>query len=107
MLNNWNMCRLSPPPRLAESSLQQLVPQLTTAQEGAAALLIQVKADTQQDLQDIIKRAQEVLSSSGTKFGGQTNQPLGVESYPFSTDPQVGPCTWHWMQQHIIQRSCL
>jgi len=82
---------LGTPTRLAESSLQQLVPQLTTAQEGAAALLIEVKADTQQGLQDVIKRAQGVLSSSGTKFGGQANQPLGVESYAFSTDPQVGP----------------
>jgi hypothetical protein len=76
-------------PRLAESSLQQLVPQLTTAHEGAAALLIQVKADSSQGLADSIKKAQSVLSQSGAKFGGQPEKPLGVESYPFSTDPRV------------------
>lgn len=75
--------------RLAESPLQQLVPQLTTAQEGAAALLIQVKGDTAQHVADTISRAQGVLSSSGVKFGGQADKPLGVESYPFSTDPKV------------------
>lgn len=77
--------------RLAESPLQQLVPQLTTAQEGAAALLIQVKADSQEGLQETIKKAQGVLSGSGASFGGQADKPLGVESYPFSTDPRVRP----------------
>jgi hypothetical protein len=78
-----------PSARLAESSLQQLVPQLTTAHEGAAALLIQVKADSAQGLADAVKKAQSVLSQSGAKFGGQPEKPLGVESYPFSTDPRV------------------
>lgn len=53
------------------------MPQLTTAQEGAAALLVQVKADTQQGLSDVIAKAQQVLSSSGAKFGGQPDKPLG------------------------------
>jgi hypothetical protein len=74
---------------LAEPPLQQLVPQLTTAEAGAAALLIQVKGNTQQELADTIRKAQEVLSGSGAKFGGQPDKPLGVESYPFSTDPRV------------------
>lgn len=65
------------------------MPQLTTAQEGAAALLIQVKADSQEGLQETIKKAQGVLS--GASFGGQADKPLGVESYPFSTDPRVRP----------------
>jgi hypothetical protein len=65
------------------------VPQLTTAQEGAAALLIQVKADSQEGLHKTIKKAQGVLSGSGASFGGQADKPLGVESYPFSTDPRV------------------
>jgi hypothetical protein len=75
--------------RLAEPPLQQLVPQLTTAEAGAAALLIQVKGNTKQELADTIRKAQEVLSGSGAKFGGQPDKPLGVESYPFSTDPRV------------------
>jgi hypothetical protein len=84
----------APPPhthacRLAEPPLQQLVPQLTTAQEGAAALLIQVKADTQQGLSEAISRAQDVLRGSGAVFGGQPDKPLEVESYPFSNDKRV------------------
>lgn len=75
--------------RLAELPLQNLVPQLTTAQEGAAALLIQVKGESAQDLADTIKKAQAALNGSGAKFGGQPEKPFGVESYPFSTDPRV------------------
>lgn len=67
-----------------------LVAELAQAQEGAAGLLIEVKGETKEQLQEHIKTAQKALESAGVPFGGQRRVPLGLESYPFRFNPQVG-----------------
>lgn len=81
----WPACRLAQP------DFVSLVAELGQAQEGAAGLLIEVKGESQQQLQERIGTAQKALQESGVTFGGQRANPLRVESYPFRLDPKVRP----------------
>ena len=76
-------------PRLAQQEFVSLVAELGQAQEGAAGLLIEVKGETQQQLQQRIEAAQAALQASGVRFGGNAGAPLGLESYPFRVNPAV------------------
>jgi hypothetical protein len=75
--------------RLAQQEFVSLVAELGQAQEGAAGLLIEVKGESQQQLQQRIEAAQQALRGSGVRFGGQPGAPLGLESYPFRINPAV------------------
>jgi hypothetical protein len=65
------------------------VAELGQAQEGAAGLLIEVKGESEQQLQQVVEAAQQALRASGVRFGGQAGAPLGLESYPFRVNPAV------------------
>jgi hypothetical protein len=82
-------CTLSYCPWLAQQEFVSLVAELGQAQEGAAGLLIEVKGETQQQLQQNIEAAQQALRASGVRFGGNAGAPLGLESYPFRVNPAV------------------
>ena len=74
---------------MAQSPFVALVAELAQAQEGAAGLLIEVKGETREQLQERIETAQKALTSAGVQFGGQKKVPLGIESYPFRFSPEV------------------
>ncbi|KAF6261185.1 glycolate dehydrogenase [Scenedesmus sp. NREL 46B-D3] len=80
--------------RLAQQEFVSLVAELGQAQEGAAGLLIEVKGETEQQLQRRIEAAQQALRASGVHFGGQPGAPLGLESYPFRNNPSETKVFW-------------
>ncbi|WIA33444.1 hypothetical protein OEZ86_006576 [Tetradesmus obliquus] len=80
--------------RLAQQEFVSLVAELGQAQEGAAGLLIEVKGETQQQLQQRIEAAQAALQASGVHFGGNAGAPLGLESYPFRINAAETKVFW-------------
>lgn len=89
--------------RLAQSELVSLVAGLGQAREGAAALLVEVKADSPQALQERIGAAQAAMrGGAGVAFGGRqgddSSSSPGVDAYPFRVDPKVilMDYLWHW-----------
>eukprot|EP00878_Enallax_costatus_P006622 GHUV01006940.1.p1 GENE.GHUV01006940.1~~GHUV01006940.1.p1 ORF type:complete len:990 (+),score=266.56 GHUV01006940.1:206-3175(+) len=80
--------------RLAQAPFVALVAELAQAQEGAAGLLIEVKGETREELQERIQTAQRALTSAGVQFDGQRKVPLGIESYPFRFSPEETKVFW-------------
>ena len=75
--------------RLAGGALRDLVPGLHQTDAGAAALLIEVKGEGQEELDHKIAAVQGVMAGTGVKFGGQKGAPLPMDAYAFRKDAKV------------------
>jgi hypothetical protein len=70
--------------------MKALVPHLSTAQEGAAGLLVEVKAPDTEALDQKIQAVQDIMRGTGVTFGGSQLEATPLESYPFKKEARVG-----------------
>ena len=77
------------PCRLAQDQMKALVPNLSTAQPGAAGLLVEVKGADQAQLDAKIQQVQHIIRGTGVAFGGHRDESTPLEAYPFKKDAKV------------------
>lgn len=79
---------------LKEEAMPKLVPDLPDAGPMGAALLIECRAQTAEDLQGRIDEVRNALNASGLPFGPAPGVTRDVDYYPFKHDPKDAKVYW-------------
>lgn len=79
---------------MLHDTMPTLVPDIDGADPMAAALLIECRGRSAEDLADSINEVTSVLKQGGIRFGNREKVPKTLEAYPFTEDAEVYTTYW-------------
>lgn len=79
---------------MLHDTMPKLVPDIDGADPMAAALLIECRGQTAEDLADSIQEVTKVLNQGNVRFGNKANALKTLDAYPFTEDAEVYGTYW-------------